>query len=322
LAYHVINNNIVEIASDFVESIFNRYLPKQSFIINNPSDIDQLYNSKINFPYVYVNSCTNPVNVEQSSIKLTGIGYNLYILTGLYKYHKQPTPNNQIKYFPFWAIWSSHQIINYNNSPRKYKFSCLNGTVWAHKILMYLTLAQKPYFKNMIFTFGNRAYFESFPSELALTVEENLNFSSLPNKVTFLDSDASWDVDVSINHPAFTDCYINLVTETNVYNDTPMLSEKTFKPILAGQLFILLASPGAVQFLRDIGIDTFDDIIDHSYDNITDVRSRIQQISDQVDRLERLDLNTIYTDIKPRLRRNSEFLKSQEFRDQFSLNFG
>ena len=153
-------------------------------------------------------------------------------------------------------------------------------------------------------------------------MEENLNFSSLPNKVTFLDSDASWDVDISINHPAFTDCYINLVTETNVYNDTPMLSEKTFKPILAGQLFILLASPGAVQFLRDIGIDTFDDVIDHSYDNTTDIRSRIQQISDQVDRLEQLDLNTIYTDIKPRLLRNSEFLRSQEFRDQFSLNFG
>ena len=101
-----------------------------------------------------------------------------------------------------------------------------------------------------------------------------------------------------------------------------MLSEKTFKPILAGQLFILLASPGAVQFLREIGIDTFDDIIDHSYDDTIDIRSRIQQIVDQVDRLERSDLNTICTSIKPRLRRNSEFLRSQEFRDQFTLNFG
>ena len=321
MAYHIVDNDVVGISNDFVESIFNEYLPKQSFIINNPSDVEYLYNSKIKFHYVFFNSCTNPVNVEKQ-IKNIDVKCNFYILTGLYKYHTHRIPDDRIKYFPFWAIWSSYQTINYNDSYRKYRVSCLNGTPWVHRKLMYLALSQKSYFNDMIFTFGNRAYFESFPSELALTVEENLNFSSLPNKVTFLDSDASWDVDVSINHPAFTDCYINLVTETNVYNDTPMLSEKTFKPILAGQLFILLASPGAVQFLRDIGIDTFDDIINHSYDDTTDIRSRIQQILDQVDRLDQSDLNTIYTDIKPRLRRNSEFLRSQEFRDQFTLNFG
>lgn len=321
MAYHIVDNDIVEISTDFVESIFNEHLPKQSFIINNPGDVEYLYNSKIKFHYVFFNSCTNPVNVEKQ-IKDIDIKCNFYILTGLYKYHTHLTPDDRIKYFPFWEIWSSYQTINYNDSCKKYRLSCLNGTPWLHRKLMYLTLSQKSYFNDMIFTFGNRTEFKPCPTEISMTSEEKEKSFLLPNKVIFLDSDASTDVDVSINHPAFIDCYINLVTETNVCNDTPMLSEKTFKPILAGQLFILLSSPGAVQFLRDIGIDTFDDIINHSYDNTIDIRSRIQQISDQVDRLERLDLNTIYTDIKPRLRRNSEFLRSQEFRDQFTLNFG
>ena len=321
MAYHIVDNDVVEISNDFVESVFNKHLPKQSFIINNPSDVEYLYNSKIKFHYVFFNSCTNPVNVEKQ-IKEIDIKYNFYILTGLYKYHTHRIPDDRIKYFPFWAIWSSYQTINYNDSYRKYRVSCLNGTPWVHRKLMYLALLQKSYFKDMIFTFGNRTEYDPYPDEISLTSEEKEKSFLLSSNVIFLDTDASCGIDVSITHPAFTDCYVNLVTETNVYNDTPMLSEKTFKPILAGQLFILLASPGAVQFLRDIGIDTFDDIIDHSYDDTTDIRSRIQQISDQVDRLVRLDLNTIYTDIKPRLRRNSEFLRSQEFRDQFTLNFG
>ena len=321
MAYHIVDNDVVRISNDFVESIFNEYLPKQSFIINNLSDVEYLYNSKIKFHYVFFNSCTNPVNVEKQ-IKEIDIKYNFYILTGLYKYHTHRIPDDRIKYFPFWAIWSSYQTINYNDSYRKYRVSCLNGTPWVHRKLMYLALSQKSYFNDMIFTFGNRTEYDPYPTEIALTSEEKEKSFLLPSNMIFLDSDASCGIDVGITHPAFTDCYVNLVTETNVYNDTPMLSEKTFKPILAGQLFILLASPGAVQFLRDIGIDTFDDIIDHSYDDTTDIRSRIQQISDQVDRLDRLDLNTIYIDIKPRLRRNSEFLRSQEFRDQFTLNFG
>ncbi len=321
MAYHIVDNDVVEISNDFVESIFNEYLPKQSFIINNPSDVEYLYNSKIKFHYVFFNSCTNPVDVERQIYKID-IRYNFYILSGLYKYYNQSTHDDRIKYFPFWAIWSSHQIINYNDLPKKYKFSCLNGTPWEHRKLMYLTLSRRSYFKDMIFTFGNRGSYESFSTGLVLTTEEKERFSFLPTDVTFLDSDSTIGIDVSINHPAFTDCYVNLVTETNVYANTPMLSEKTFKSILAGQLFILLASPGAVKFLRDIGIDTFDDIIDHSYDNIVDIRSRIKQISDQVDRLDQLDLDEIYDDIKPRLRKNSEFLRSQKFRDQFPLNFG
>ena len=321
MAYHIVDNDVVEISNDFVESIFNYYLPKQSFIINNPSDIDYLYTSQINFHYVFFNSCTNPVNVEKQ-IKDIDIKCNFYILTGLYKYYTHGISDEWIKYFPFWALWSSHQTINYKDSYRKYKLSCLNGTPWEHRILMYLELSRKSYFTDIVFTFGNRLKFKSFPTELTLTLEEKESSSSLPSDVIFLDTDASCGIDVGTSHPAYTECYVNLVTETNVYYDTPMLSEKTFKPILAGQLFILLASPGAVKFLRDIGIDTFDDIIDHSYDNTIDIRSRIQQISTQLDQLYQLDLDKIYNDIKPRLRKNSEFLRSQEFRSQFNLNFG
>ena len=209
----------------------------------------------------------------------------------------------------------------FSEKTKKYKFSCLNGTYWNHRILTYLKLTNKSYFKDMIFTFGNRPYHNDNLNELRLTENEKQQFNLLEHTVKFL-TDERNDIDLSINHPAYQETYVNLVTETNIRRSTPMLSEKTFKPIVAGQLFILIASPGAVQFLRDIGIDTFDDIIDHYYDTVIDPRSRIDLALDQIDQLDHVDLKSIYDQIKPRLIKNSEYFLSQNFRNQFKLNFG
>jgi hypothetical protein len=320
LAYHIVNNDVVEISTDFVESIFNEYLPKQSIVINNTSDIEYLYQSQIKFHYVFFNSCTNPVNVEQQ-IKDIDIKYNFYVLTGLYKYHTHLIPDDRIKYFPFWAVWMSCQNYQFSSDLKKYKISCLNGIPREHRKLVYLKLQEKDYFSDMIFTFGHRPGLHQNFDKWSLTDQEHAAFKRLPQHVEFLPSDRD-GIDVTVDHPAFQETYVNLVTETTVRADTPMLSEKTFKPIATGQLFVLIASPGAIQFLRDIGFDTFDDIIDHSYDQILDIRTRIEQTLVQIDRLAYMDLASICDTIKLRLIKNSEYLRSSAFRDQFILNFG
>jgi hypothetical protein len=48
---------------------------------------------------------------------------------------------------------------------------------------------------------------------------------------------------------------------------------------------------------------------------------RLLAVIAQVDRLMTLDLDEIYAQIKPRLQRNSEYIRSEEFRQQFSLTF-
>jgi hypothetical protein len=148
-----------------------------------------------------------------------------------------------------------------------------------------------------------------------MTADEQVEFAQLPQEVEFMSADNTTDIDLTINHPAYSETYVNLVTET--YIDKCFVSEKTFKPIVAGQLFVLIASVNAVQFLRDIGIDTFDDIIDHSYDIELDPRTRIEQALYQIDRLVQMDLETLYEDIKPRLQKNSNYVNSDAFRKQF-----
>jgi hypothetical protein len=67
----------------------------------------------------------------------------------------------------------------------------------------------------------------------------------------------------------FTDAYFNIVLETHFDADGSggtFLTEKTFKPIKNAQPFVLIAPPGSLQCLRDLGYRTFDSVLDNSYD--------------------------------------------------------
>ena len=69
-----------------------------------------------------------------------------------------------------------------------------------------------------------------------------------------------------------------------------MYTEKTAKCFLARQFPLFLAVQGYVSYVRHIGFDVFDDIIDHSYDNETDPFKRIQMVADEVQRLTSIPL--------------------------------
>ena len=95
----------------------------------------------------------------------------------------------------------------------------------------------------------------------------------------------------SVLHPAVTGAFVQLVCESNWEDPdtsisgrwkTMQLSEKSSKPLLLGQLFILNSAAGTVAALRDLGFDCFDDVIDHAYDSETDALLRVSKTVDQL----------------------------------------
>lgn len=86
----------------------------------------------------------------------------------------------------------------------------------------------------------------------------------------------------------YTNAYFNIVLETHFDADGSggtFLTEKTFKPIKNAQPFVLVAPPGSLQCLRDLGYRTFDSALDNSYDLETNntqrwlkVKHTLQQI--------------------------------------------
>ena len=81
-----------------------------------------------------------------------------------------------------------------------------------------------------------------------------------------------------LTHDYYQNAYFNFVVETHFDNDTIYLTEKTFKPILNLQPFIVIGNPGTLALLKDLGYKTFEDVIKETYDKQTDHRDRMSSL--------------------------------------------
>jgi hypothetical protein len=128
-------------------------------------------------------------------------------------------------------------------------------------------------------------------------------------------------LDHDILDPAYTDSYINLVTET-VVSDTMFITEKTWKPIASAQLFLIVGYKNIMSHLKELGVDTFDDIIDHDYyDHETDWQIRIQKIHQVIAHLLTQDLESIYINTQQRRIANAEKFFNGKFGIKYQQDF-
>ena len=73
---------------------------------------------------------------------------------------------------------------------------------------------------------------------------------------------------------------IEVVLET-VFDDIKWhLTEKTLRPIACGTPFIIVSTPGVLQYLRSYGFKTYESVWDESYDSILDPVKRMQAVID------------------------------------------
>ena len=89
------------------------------------------------------------------------------------------------------------------------------------------------------------------------------------------------------NIKKYIDSHIHIVAETYFDRNTTgvFFSEKTFKPMIFLQPFVLFGQPGSLTELRRQGYKTFEPFIDESYDQILDHEKRFQAALNEVKRL-------------------------------------
>lgn len=73
----------------------------------------------------------------------------------------------------------------------------------------------------------------------------------------------------------YKNSFVEIVSETTYAEPSFLITEKTLNSIYACNIPIFIGGVGIVEHLRNIGFDMFDDIVDHSYDNIGDPILRI-----------------------------------------------
>lgn len=203
------------------------------------------------------------------------------------------------------------------NKSYEKKYLCLNGFNRPHRVSLVNLLNIHDLLKDGIVSYNTNLNGSKDPGgefyyhELLKwhTPESQLSQDIKANKDKVIALEPIWldtTVDTSRNMAAFHDTKTHFYTETyfSVVTETLCMryhsqdgftgagrevSEKTFKAILNRHPFILVAIPGTLKLLKDMGFKTFHPLIREEYDDIWDDSERLYQIMLEVKRLCSLD---------------------------------
>ena len=112
--------------------------------------------------------------------------------------------------------------------------------------------------------------------------------------------------------PVYENLGVEIVTGSIFFEKCPLLSEKELQNVLAKNFPIYLNGIGMVKGIKNyLGIDTFDDIVDHSYDEI---ENPFERMAAAIDRNEKLlngstNIKELWYDNQKRFEDNSNRLE-------------
>jgi hypothetical protein len=126
---------------------------------------------------------------------------------------------------------------------------------------------------------------------------------------TYDESDLENNKASSFNDTAHRISFVNIVTESLIGENSIFFSEKTYKPILAAQPFIIFGSPNSLSKLKELGFKTFDKWWDESYDEEVDFTHRLEKIVDVLEEIASWDIekcHQVINEMESVLRHNFE----------------
>ena len=213
--------------------------------------------------------------------------------------------------------WLMHIIDDQAMLPehRLYKFCCFNAIARPHRIKLVMEMIRNDLLEHGKVSCGwARPYYSwsnDVPAELMHYFPMSLDITTGGSTMA-PGEDNYWQTAVMNIIPEMAGSIVNVISETSMDQYTNaeyvcwsrgMLTEKTMKAYAACQLPIWFAVRGFVQYQRELGFDVFDDIIDHSYDNVENPQDRIPLIIKELKKLTDQPLSTLQDLLKVNWRR-------------------
>lgn len=228
-------------------------------------------------------------------------------------YHPNHTPHNNFmrvgkKEHRYAVNTCTHRIRNRN------KLYCSLNRLIDHRherISLVHSLYKANLLKDGLVSLGtghSSSYVKKYIEDHGYILEKEF-LSILPIKVDSLTINSEtpyWDNKTSDSYPV-KDALFGIVTESASTKEVQskkyplvqyggggwsriFLTEKTVKTFYNYQIPIFLTLPGYVEFLRKYNFDLFDDIVDHSYDNLIHIDDRIDFIVKEIKRLKNTNI--------------------------------
>jgi hypothetical protein len=238
-------------------------------------------------------------------LRLTDLNHDFLLLTGDIDAHDL---SRNIYWYQDSYHWSRHNLEPNNvniQSQRRWNFSCVSHMARPHRILFYLKLKNKNIWSDVLFRIGtNHPWLRD--DDAALTESESRAWLQQFQSFSIYNTKNLFKKARSIDDEPYINAYINIVLETTC-NSLAHTTEKTWKPIAAGQLFLTYGNRDTIKLLRQQGVDVFDDYIDHNaYDSEPDARRRCDLVIATAERLAQQDISKIWSDTYQRRLINQE----------------
>jgi len=165
--------------------------------------------------------------------------------------------------------------------------------------------------------FDNQCYYRDHVfKNKALAVDSDLSILDKNQFLSTASADYYWS--------DYYNSSIDVVLET-LFDDARIhLTEKILRPIACGKPFILVSTPGSLQYLRDYGFETFNEYIDEDYDLISDPLNRLQHIINlmkHISQLSKSDKKYLYTQLHLIANRNKKRFWSDDFAQKIMSEF-
>lgn len=218
---------------------------------------------------------------------------------------KLDATGNQISYLTADEAFDSYSSI------RKYKFLSYNrNSNRLHRPYVVSKLYNDGILKNSLVSFyechsltnydilknnKNLEYETLKFSETDKDILEKFINESYPLKLEHDTADLCAIADNQISTKEhFLDSYINIVCETSCHSEFTFITEKTLRPVINLQPFIIFGNPYTLHELKKLGFKTFDKWFDESYDMERDTNKRFEMAYNEIKRLNELDMDEIH----------------------------
>lgn len=210
-------------------------------------------------------------------------------------------------------------------------FWCGNGRYTIHRHIIMSYLADKPgnyswHFKdNDDFISKKWSNYVDWVEDIELeegakllnTKSFSLDFKT--NTVEILEKNGHYIPDGAFSNPninyrkTFLNSFVCIINETRFAQPTGNVSEKVIDAINYANPFILVAPPKSLEMIKKIGIKTFSDFWDESYDQEENHNKRMKMIFNLIDEINNKpisELNNIYKQMIPILKHNRTIIEN------------
>jgi hypothetical protein len=241
-------------------------------------------------------------NILESFKTAFGSLDNMYIwTTAIFKESDAYAPyRKHVVHIPYAEMWSINKLLEYQppvNVTKNKKFIKLVRRYTPGRVLSHISFTQADLNRDGFISMPSHCVASGIPLEEYMAQKfKNEDITNVQSYI--LDAEPIKDIERSKTSnflgmnikqenllPYFHQSYFSVVAESRIEHNLEnfyFYTEKLIRPMLYNHPFILLSTPGALEYLRAAGYKTFENVWPEDYDKIQDYTERTKRITELV----------------------------------------